>query len=204
MRVLAKRDSIEIDHGPSGDDLRCRPAAGIAGRFAFEIVDQFPSFKLCTELSRIQEVCGIHRSNIRIGVDHRNDGDNGAADTYTGTNNWGQIALKIIADDDQIVRLGLNREFVTFEICEDDIYGNACLQSPLLQNVECDARRVHCRYVPAVFSKPDRMTSGAAREIQSRSGRNLSSEVRNDRVRFLDFVFAFAMAPVPIRHGLLA
>jgi hypothetical protein len=188
---------------PPRDNFRCCAAPSVAGRFAFEVVDKFPSLKLRPEFSRIQQVSGIHVSNIWIGVEHRNDGNHRAADTYTCTNNWEEIALEVTADDNQIVRLGLNHEFVTFEIREDDIYGNASLQSPLLQNVECDARRVHCRYGPPVFAKPDRMASGTAREIQSRPGNNLSSEVRNDRVRFVNLVFAFAVATVPIRHVLL-
>jgi len=186
-----------------GDDFRSHPPPSVPRRFAFEIVDKFPSLKLRPEFSRIQQVSGIHGSNIWIRIEHRNDGNHGAANAYTRTNKWEEIALQIIADDDQIVRLGFNREFVAFEICEDDIYGNASLQSPLLQNIESDARRIHCRYRPSVFAKPDRMTSGTAREIQSRPGNNLPSEVRNDRVRFVNLVFAFAIAPVPIRHARL-
>ena len=85
---------------PSGDDFRRRPTTGIAGRFPLEIVDPFPSFELCAEFSRIQEVGGIHGSDIWIGIDHDNDGDNGTADACACTNNRKQIPLEVIADHD--------------------------------------------------------------------------------------------------------
>src|SRR2546425_738051 len=111
------------------------------------------------------------------------------------------IALKIVANDNQLVGFGFNDEFVPFEICENGIDRQPFLRCALFENLNCNARGVDGGNLPAAFGEPYRMTAGPTGHVQSKTGGELRGEAGYERVRFVTGVFAFAVTSVPIRHS---
>src|SRR6185436_14787906 len=101
--------------GPSRDDFS-GSATAFSLMFTLKVPEQIPSFKLAAQFTRVQKISRIHRLHIRIIIDHRDHCNDYTAALRSRFERRKQIALKVMANHDQVIKSRLNEELTTFEI----------------------------------------------------------------------------------------
>ena len=152
------------------DDLRCSPvvlAGVVVEQLGFVIVRDLPPAKFCAQLIRLEQERRVSRLRFRAFVDQVNPGDERAAPANSCAKARPEVALQVVENADQIVALSVDDKMPALKVCDSCVNCDAAHPRPAFCDLDTDARSVHGCDVPAALRQENRVTTCAARHVES-------------------------------------
>ena len=139
-----------------------------------------------------------------IGVGQVHDGDDRSAGTHAALHRWNQIALQVVAVDDQIESGGRNFVLAAFQVSDVRVDIQIFLAGALTQEIDCDRRAVDRGDTPTELGQEQRIAPWSAGQIERRAGLKRSGEFFHQRRRSFKQLLAGLVASIPVFEAQLA
>lgn len=165
--------------------------------YAFPVVQNFPIAKISGEFAGTQAMAGGFFAGFGE-VDDCDDDATGNNSVFRGRE---QVALEVVAHDDEVPGRRRDGKFVFFEIGDEGVDGEMALGGAVAENLKRGRGAIDGGDLPGVVGEPERVTSGSGGEIESAAGRKIrghrSEQRRGLGVEVRGGVSAAAIAVVP-------